>query len=283
MAHPRTGSAIVRKWPVLLEQTRRTATSSSSHAPPTSWYFAHGRDEFFTVIQWDQRGAGKTYVANAPVMVAPTLTVERMQADAEALVKWARKTFREEKRFVLGHGWGSLLGLTLAQLHPEWLHAYIGVGQGIDARERERRGWAWKMEQASAAKNEQAIRDLDRALCRWQGADTGEGHPAPAPLAQFLRGSRLSASRCELRGRSGESVARIHRRGGAPGLEGTEALGREAPFRGANGGPDACEAAEDAAEPVPRTPRPQGLGDGCRRMAHGRQGAVEASSSRRTN
>lgn len=129
-------------------------------AMPTSWYFAHGWDEFFTVIQWDQRGAGKTYVANDPATVAPTLTVEQMHADAEELVQWARKTFGKKKIFVLGHSWGSILGLTLAERHPEWLHAYIGVGQGIDARESERRGWAWAMEQARAAKNEEAIRDL---------------------------------------------------------------------------------------------------------------------------
>jgi pimeloyl-ACP methyl ester carboxylesterase len=59
-------------------------------AMPTSWYLAHGWDEFFTVIQWDQRGAGKTYVANDSSKVAPTLTMERMHADAEELARWAR-------------------------------------------------------------------------------------------------------------------------------------------------------------------------------------------------
>ncbi|NMO13548.1 alpha/beta fold hydrolase [Pyxidicoccus fallax] len=129
-------------------------------AMPTSWYVAHGWDEFFTVIQWDQRGAGKTYVANDPATVAPTLTVEQMHADAEEVVQWARKAFGKQKIFVLGHSWGSILGLTLAEKHPEWLHAYIGVGQGIDAMESERRGWAWAMQQARAAKHEEAIRDL---------------------------------------------------------------------------------------------------------------------------
>ncbi|GEL72407.1 proline iminopeptidase [Myxococcus virescens] len=128
---------------------------------PTSWYVSHGWDEFFTVIHWDQRGSGKTYVANDPAMVAPTLTIEQVHADVEELVKWVRKTFGKEKIFVLGHSWGSLLGLTLAERHPEWLHAYIGAAQGIDARESERRGWAWAMEQARAAKNAEAIRDLE--------------------------------------------------------------------------------------------------------------------------
>jgi len=130
-------------------------------AMPTSWYFAQGWDEYFTVVQWDQRGAGKTYVSNDPATVAPTLTVDRMHADTEEIVQWARKTFGKEKIFVLGHSWGSILGLTLAENHPEWLHAYIGAAQGIDAHESERRGWAWTLEQARAAKNEQAIRDLN--------------------------------------------------------------------------------------------------------------------------
>lgn len=128
---------------------------------PTSWYVAHGWDEFFTVIQWDQRGAGKTYGANEPAKVTPTLTVEQMHSDAEEVVKWARKTFGKEKVFVLGHSWGSILGLTLAAKHPEWLHAYIGAGQAVDARESERRGWVWAMEQARATKNAEAIRDLE--------------------------------------------------------------------------------------------------------------------------
>ncbi|AGC43512.1 alpha/beta fold family hydrolase [Myxococcus stipitatus DSM 14675] len=128
---------------------------------PTSWYTAHGWDEFFTVIQWDQRGAGRTYAANDPAAVTPTLTIERMHADAEEVVRWTRKTFGKEKIFVLGHSWGSILGLTLAAKHPEWLHAYIGAGQAIDARESERRGWGWTMEQARAAKNDAAIRDLE--------------------------------------------------------------------------------------------------------------------------
>lgn len=146
---------------------------------PTSWYVAHGWDEFFTVVQWDQRGAGKTYVANDAATVAPTLTPDQMHADAEEVVQWARKTFGKKKIFVLGHSWGSILGLTLAQRHPEWLHAYIGVGQAIDARESERRGWAWTMEQARAAKNEESIRDLS-SIAPYATGD------APVPVKDIL-------------------------------------------------------------------------------------------------
>src|SRR5215468_10673187 len=60
-------------------------------AMPTSWYYQRGWEEYFTVVQWDQRGAGKTYVANDPKIVAPTLTPQRMVADTEEMIGWLRK------------------------------------------------------------------------------------------------------------------------------------------------------------------------------------------------
>jgi proline iminopeptidase len=95
---------------------------------PMSWWFTRGWEEYFTVVQWDQRGAGKTYLLNDPSKIAPTLTPERMIADTEEIAAWARKEFGKDKIFVLGHSWGSYLGLELAKRHPDWLHAYIGVG-----------------------------------------------------------------------------------------------------------------------------------------------------------
>lgn len=128
---------------------------------PTSWYFQRGWEEYFTVVQWDQRGAGKTYVANDPATVAPTMSRERMVADSEELVAWLRKEFAKKKIFVLGHSWGSYLGLELAQRRPEWLHAYIGIGQISNAPESERRGWAWTLQQARQDGNTQAVAELE--------------------------------------------------------------------------------------------------------------------------
>jgi proline iminopeptidase len=127
---------------------------------PTSWYFGRGWEEFFTVVHWDQRGAGKTYVSNDPEVVAPTLTPQRMIGDAEEVVAWLRQEFGKERIFVLGHSWGSFVGLELAQRHPEWLHAYIGMGQITDAMESERRGWAFALQRARAEDNETAAREL---------------------------------------------------------------------------------------------------------------------------
>ena len=149
-------------------------------AMPTSWYFQRGWEEYFTVVQWDQRGAGKTYVANDPAAIAPTMTRERMVADAEEMVAWLRTEFGKDRIFVLGHSWGSYLGLELAQRRPEWLHAYIGIGQVTNAPESERRGWAWTLRQAQRDGNAQAVAELEALAPYAQGND-------PVPLDSLFK------------------------------------------------------------------------------------------------
>ncbi len=141
---------------------------------PTSWYFQRGWEEYFTVVQWDQRGAGSTYAANDPAAVAPTMTPERMIADSEEMVTWLRKTFGRDKIFVLGHSWGSYLGLELAQRHPEWLYAYIGVGQATDVPASEREGWRFAMDEARKAGNAEAVKELQAIAPYAEG-----GRPIP--------------------------------------------------------------------------------------------------------
>ncbi|WP_145480027.1 alpha/beta fold hydrolase [Stenotrophomonas rhizophila] len=149
-------------------------------AMPTSWYFQRGWEEYFTVVQWDQRGAGKTYASNDPARVAPTMTRERMIADSEELVAWLRKEFGKDRIFVLGQSWGSYLGLELAQRRPEWLHAYIGMGQVTNAPESERRGWAWTLQRAKAAGNAEAVAELE-ALAPYAEGNT------PLPLENLFK------------------------------------------------------------------------------------------------
>jgi len=124
---------------------------------PMSWWFTRGWEEYFTVVQWDQRAAGKTHLLTNPARIAPTLTRERMIADTEEMATWIRREFGKTKIFVLGHSWGSFLGLQMARRHPAWLHAYIGVAQLIDGPESERRGWRFAIDAARRAGNAQAV------------------------------------------------------------------------------------------------------------------------------
>jgi proline iminopeptidase len=127
---------------------------------PTSWWFQGGWEDYFTVVQWDQRGSGKTYNANDPKTIQPTLSSERITEDAAEVVQYLRSRYGKEKIFVLGHSWGSLIGLQLARRHPEWLYAYIGMGQVINAVAGERVGYAETLRVAEAAGNAKAVSDL---------------------------------------------------------------------------------------------------------------------------
>jgi pimeloyl-ACP methyl ester carboxylesterase len=128
---------------------------------PMSWWFTRGWEEYFTVVQWDQRGAGKTYFLNDPATIGPTMTLERMVADTEEMTTWIRKELGKQKVFVIGHSWGSYLGLELAKRHPEWLYAYIGVGQVTNGPESERRGWTFAIDSARQAGNSEAVHQLE--------------------------------------------------------------------------------------------------------------------------
>lgn len=123
---------------------------------PTSWTFQSPWEDYFTVVQWDQRGAGKTYDEKD----RPTVGFARMEQDAQELVQYLRDKYRKRKIFVLGHSWGSMLGLELAHEHPEWLYAYVGMGQMIDSRESEAQGYRATLAAARAAHDPAAEREL---------------------------------------------------------------------------------------------------------------------------
>lgn len=171
MAVPINGT---RQWITVRGRDRRNPILLFIHggpaAPemPTSWTFQNGWEDYFTVVQWDQRGAGKTYNANDPKKIAPTITLAQMVADTEAMTRYLRKTYRKPKIFALGHSWGSVLGLILAEKHPEWLYAYVGFGQVIDSTRSERLGYLATLKAAKEARDAQAVREL-RAIAPYPG------------------------------------------------------------------------------------------------------------------
>ena len=115
----------------------------------------------FTVVQWDQRGAGKTYVANGGDQIASTITFDRMKADAHELTAWLKVRFHQPKIFILGHSWGSILGLPVALERPDDYYAFIGSGVVIDAREGEAVGYRHVLWEARQRGDREAIAALE--------------------------------------------------------------------------------------------------------------------------
>ncbi len=91
--------------------------------------FQRPLEKIFTVVQWDQRGAGKSYDPNIP---KGSINVEQYIADAIQLIDTLRTRYHQQKIFLVGHSWGTYLSSILVQRHPELFYAYISVGQVVD-------------------------------------------------------------------------------------------------------------------------------------------------------
>lgn len=128
---------------------------------PFAWAFQRPWEDVFTVVQYDQRGAGRSYPLNDPVALAPTMTPERYRDDAIELIELLKKRYGKRKVVLMGHSWGSIVGLSVAVKRPDLLYAYVGVGQGIDFREGEKAGMAWTRAKALAAGNKEAVAAID--------------------------------------------------------------------------------------------------------------------------
>lgn len=137
---------------------------------PAVWTFQAAWEDYFTVVEWDQRGTGKTYAANTPAQMAPGMSADGMTRDAASLVSYLRERFHKKKIFIMGHSWGTILGVMLAQRHPDWFYAYIGVGQVVNARRGESLGYEFALRQAEARHNAKAISEL-QAIAPYPGKD----------------------------------------------------------------------------------------------------------------
>jgi pimeloyl-ACP methyl ester carboxylesterase len=83
----------------------------------------------FTVVHWDQRGAGRTYRRN-PKPPAD-LDLAQMTRDGVEVVRWVTQHLGQPKVILVGHSWGSILGEHMVFAAPELFAAYVGTGQVV--------------------------------------------------------------------------------------------------------------------------------------------------------
>lgn len=88
--------------------------------------YPSGIEDEFVVCWWDQRGAGLSY--NKDISVE-TITSDQLVLDAIEVTNYLRERFDREKIYLLGHSWGSSLGVQVAEKAPDLYYAYIGMAQ----------------------------------------------------------------------------------------------------------------------------------------------------------
>lgn len=112
----------------------------------------------FIVIQWDQRGAGRTF-REAP---DAELTLARYVADAEELLRVLLPRLGKSDCVLVAHSWGSLVGAELAARAPRLVRCYVGVGQMVSYRAGEQDRYARSLATARARGLAEAERELER-------------------------------------------------------------------------------------------------------------------------
>ncbi len=120
--------------------------------------FQRPLEETFVVVQWDQRGAGKSFSEQVKI---EDMTVEQMLADTKELINHLLERFDQQKLFLAGHSWGSYLGIITASRHPELLQAYIGIGQVVSDEETGPLQDAFIQRMATSTGNPEAISELE--------------------------------------------------------------------------------------------------------------------------
>ena len=114
-------------------------------------------EKSFTVVYWDQRGAGKSFDPGIP---PSSMTVEPFISDRDELVGAVCKRLDKTSVAVFGHSWGSALGVLYAARFPEKVAVYIGSGQYGDAAAGEEASYEYALGEAQRYGKRRALEKL---------------------------------------------------------------------------------------------------------------------------
>jgi pimeloyl-ACP methyl ester carboxylesterase len=113
----------------------------------------------FTVVNWDQRGAGKSYAA---IRDAGAMTIDQFVEDTREVTLHLLEKFGKHRLVLVGHSWGSAIGALTVARSPELYSCYVGIGQIADMAEGEALSYQWVLDEARQRHDRRALRTLQR-------------------------------------------------------------------------------------------------------------------------
>ncbi len=119
-----------------------------------------GWDTDFTLVEWDQRGAGRTFSRNGGEAIAPSMTMARMIQDGIEVARYAARHLGKKKVIVMGASWGSILGIQMIRARPDLFAAYVGPAQIVDMKKNTAMVYARLTAMTKAAKDKSAAAAL---------------------------------------------------------------------------------------------------------------------------
>jgi len=141
---------------------------------PSLWQFQRPLEEYFTMVHYDQRGAGKTWREDHSEALGETLRIQTYVDDLVAIAEHVRAKLGKQRLVLVAHSWGTIPAMHAALARPDLFHAYVGIGQVVNVRENERLSLAYGLEQARRRGNAEAVREMEALL----------PYPGDAPLTR---------------------------------------------------------------------------------------------------
>lgn len=128
-----------RQWITIRSQDRAAPILLFLHGGPgdaiSELAFSYQRpwEDFFTVVNWDQRGFGRSWGDKSEAeALLTTLTREQYLADAIELIDLLRTELEQPRVIVVGQSWGTVLALEIAHRRPDLLHAVVVQGLAVN-------------------------------------------------------------------------------------------------------------------------------------------------------
>lgn len=115
----------------------------------------------FTLVQWDQRGAGMTFGRTPMTEDDAPLTIERLAADGNEVAEYLSRRLDRPTIVLFGSSWGSALGVTMAQARPDLYAGYLGTAQMVSHRENLEATWRAVHQRATAIGDDETLALLD--------------------------------------------------------------------------------------------------------------------------
>ncbi len=113
-------------------------------------------EDHFTIVHYDQRGSGKSYHFLEDYS---DLSADLLVEDLLALTDDVTKELGQEKVFLIGHSFGTYIGMKAAEKAPDKFMAYVGIGQVADMGKSELDSLNYSIAQAKLAGN---VKDAER-------------------------------------------------------------------------------------------------------------------------
>ncbi len=120
--------------------------------------YPSGLADEFVVCYLEYRGTSLSYMSG---MDTGTMTLEQYVDDVVDVTNYLSERFGQEKIYLMGHSFGTYIGLNAVHQHPELYHSYIAMAQVTNARESEILAFNYMLEQYKTIGNKEMIKRFE--------------------------------------------------------------------------------------------------------------------------